>query len=167
MNTGNFGDPVWLRRIDAQGNLSAATLIADSVDGRVGPVIGPVHGRYLFGMNKGFRLVDRDGTVVASNDTMGFGYVVAHAEQGFVVSGLTSVARLISADDLTELVTFDIAGPGVARSFNPDGEHWSLFDDGSLYISEAPHPRNGNRPRLARFAIPGSPADDIIFIDRF
>lgn len=162
------GDPVRLRRIDANGTVSAAVAIADSAEGYVGHGIGPVRGRYLFTTPKGYRLVDRDGNLLASSGgSLEYGLVVAYAAPGFIVASGLFNGRLISADDLSELAQFDIDGADLYPPFDTYWEHWSLSDDGSVYMSEQPSPRNGNRPRLARFAVPGSAADDVIFIDRF
>lgn len=162
------GDPVQLRRVDASGNVSAAVVIADSTNGEVGHVIGPVRGRYLFNTPGGYRLVDRNGNLLASHTSSEeYGLAVAYGEAGFIVAGGMINGRLISADDLTELARFDIDGPDQFPLYDSYWEYWSLSDDGSVYMSEQPGPSNGFRPRLARFAIPGSPADDVIFIDRF
>ncbi|MCQ4165600.1 hypothetical protein [Tahibacter harae] len=162
-----FGESVLLRQIDAKGNVSAAVPIPDSTDGSVGHVIGPVRGRYLFSTHDGFRLVDRNDNLVATRASQDFGNAVAYAEPGFIVSSSFYTGRLLSADDLTELARFDTDGPDLYPHYDTYWEHWSLSDDGSVYLSEQPGSRNGYRPRLICFAVPGSPADDVIFIDRF
>lgn len=169
-NTHELG-PLMLRHIGANGVPGAWFVAAAGEPMHLSGAAGPVNGRYLAVTDTDHVLIDRGGKVIARRPyTTAWGSALANNSlQGFITSGTHGDAALVSANDLTVQAEFDLDGIEGALWDWPANVFWSLFDDGSLYTSAR---RTGDlssasRGRVSRFAVPGTPAADLIFIDHF
>ena len=72
--------------------------------------------------------------------------------------------QLLSAQDLTPLAIFTMGNvtPNIMGS-----RLWSITDDGDVYSTERLSADLRRRERVSRFALPGTPAAEVIFIARF
>lgn len=169
-NTHEYG-PLMLRHIGANGVPGAWFVAAAGETMSLSGAAGPVDGRYLAVTDTAHVLIDASGNVLARRPytTAWGGAHTNNSLYGFVTSGMHGDAALVSANDLSVQAEFDLDGVEGALWERPGNAFWSLFDDGSLYTSAH---RGGDlngatRGRVSRFAVPGSPAADIVFIGRF
>jgi outer membrane protein assembly factor BamB len=157
-----------LRAVAADGTPGPLSVVADSDGAYVDSEAGPVHGHYLVRRAQELLLLDRSGSVLRRLDSSTLGPVLARGDAGFLVRSTDSDAVLLSHEDLASLAAFDVDGqPGTAAYVFDT--YWQLHDDGSIYTA-APRSSDGtarNYPRITRFALPGTPAADFIFIARF
>lgn len=163
--------PLRLRQVSATGVPGTTFIAAGGEPIYLSGAAGPVRGRYLAYSDTELLLLDRNGTVLArrnSADDTG-GAAMANGEMGFVTVTWRSDGALVSADDLSVLGEFDV--DGIDNNDWPlSGDlSWSLLPDGSIYTSSRAQGDTlpPQRARISRFAAPGSPAADIIFISRF
>ena len=164
-------EPLILRQVSATGVPGTPFVAAGGEPMRVSGAAGPVRGRYLAVSETGQLLIDRDGNVLVRRsqaDGVG-GEAYACGTHGFVTGTWNRDGALVSADDLSVLATFDVDGIDNTYAQSPADLHWSLLDDGTIYTNS---PRAGDaspprRARLSRFAVPGSPAAELIFVDHF
>ncbi len=162
-------EPLILRQVSATGVPGTPFVAAGGEPMRVSGAAGPVRGRYLAHSETEQLLLDRDGTVLVRRsqaDGIG-GEAYAHGAYGFVTGVWYHDGALVSADDLSVLATFDVDGIDNTDWQSPGNLYWSLLDDGTIYtnsrrLGDASPPR---RARISRFAAPGSPAADLIFVD--
>lgn len=161
-------EPLRLRQISATGVPGAAFVAANGEPLYVGRAAGPLRGRYLVFSETEQVLIDRSGNVLARRASTGTaaGGAIAYGNLGFVTGTWHSDAALVSADDLSVIAEFDVDGI--------DNTSWhdmqvTLLDDGSVYSSTLKLGDYGvpNRARLSRFAVPGTPAADLVFTDHF
>jgi hypothetical protein len=163
--------PLRLRQVSATGVPGTAFVAAGGEPIYLSGAAGPVRGRYLAYSETEHLLIDRNGTVLARRngaDGAG-GAAMANGEMGFITGAWRSDGALISADDLSVLAEFDVDGIDNVHWSSPGDQFWNLLDDGSLYTNSRAQVDTlpPQRARISRFAVPGSPAADIIFISRF
>jgi len=163
--------PLRLRQISATGVAGPSFIAAGGEPIYLADAAGPVRGRYLAYSYTEQMLIDRDGTVLVRRDASEMGgaggAAMACGEMGFITGVSQSDGALVSADDLSVLAVFDVDGLD-----NPYWQPtiWSLRNDGSVYansLSQADILPPPQRARISRFAVPGSPAAEVIFISRF
>jgi hypothetical protein len=162
-------EPLRLRQVSATGVPGSAFIAADGEHLYLSGAAGPVRGHFLaYSESDEQLLLDRNGHVLARRSSAGTasGTGLAHGNLGFVTSAWRSDAALVSADDLSVIAEFDV--DGIDNTTWSD-EQWALLDDGSVYSSTCQIDDYAvpNRACLARFAVPGTPAADLIFIDHF
>jgi hypothetical protein len=161
-------EPLRLRQVSATGVPGNAFAAADGERLYVGGAAGPVQGRYLAFSEAGHVLLDGSGTVIARRPSAGTAgsFPLASGNLGFVTGSWNSDAALVSADDLSVVAEFDVDG---IDNTSWDDAQWKSLDDGSLYSATLKPGDYGvpNRARISRYAVPGTPAADLIFIDRF
>ncbi|HVH32533.1 MAG TPA: hypothetical protein VM847_00295 [Tahibacter sp.] len=164
-----FDEPLILRQVSASGVPGEPFAAAGGEPMSLTGAAGPVHGRYLAYSQTEQLLIDRDGTVHARRPHAGSagGEAYAHGTLGFITGAWYRDGALVSAEDLSVLALFDVDGIDNTDWPIPANVFWSLLDDGTVYTSS---PRLGDsapprRARVSRFAVPGSPAADPIFID--
>ncbi len=163
--------PLYLRRVSATGVADTPFVAAGGEPINLTGAAGPVRGRYLAYSRTELLLIDRNGTVLVRRlaESAG-GTALASGERGFITGALASDGALISSDDLSVLAVFDVDGIDGAIWDSPGNALWSVLDDGTIYTNSrrpsdtAPSQRLA---RISRFAVPGSPAADLIFIARF
>lgn len=155
-----------LRQVDADGVAGPMVSVSGSENVYIGQEAGPVQGRYLVVASQQLLLLDRSGSVLQRVPAGRLGAGLARGTAGFLVASLDSDAVLLSADNLATLVSFDVDGqPGVTPlGVDP---YWQMHDDGSVYTAASRADDGLVRPRVSRFAIPGTTAADLIFIARF
>lgn len=160
--------PLRLRQVSATGVAGEAVDAAGGERIYLTGAAGPRRGRYLAYSDTEHLLIDRHGTVLArrSANTAG-GAAMADGEMGFITGAWQSDGALVSADDLSVLAEFDVDGIDNVSWSSPADEFWSLLDDGSIYTNSRAQGDTLQRARISRFAVPGSPGADIIFISRF
>jgi len=164
-----FYGPLILRQVSANGVPGTPFVAAGGEPMSISGAAGPVRGRYLAHSETEQLLLDRDGTVLARRsqpDGIGGG-AYACGTHGFITGVWYHDGALVSADDLSVLATFDVDGIDNTDWTSPGNLYWSLLDDGTIYTNSSrpgdlPSPR---RARISRFAVPGSPAADLIFVD--
>jgi hypothetical protein len=163
--------PLRLRQVSASGVAGMAFVAANGEPISLSGTAGPIRGRYIAHSDTERLLIDRNGTVLARRsitDGAG-GPALAKGEAGFVVLSLHGDGALVSADDLSVLAQFDVDGIDNTFAELSGNLFWSLLDDGTAYTNsrgrdDSLPPR---RARISRFAVPGSPAADILFVSRF
>ncbi|WP_386068022.1 hypothetical protein ACFJIW_00285 [Tahibacter sp. UC22_41] len=166
----NGGTTLQLRQVGANGVPGAAFAAADGETLTMTGAAGPVGGRYLAAAANEYVLLDRDGRVLARRPfATAAGPALTNGAYGFVTPAWYSDAALVSADDLATLAVFDVDGIDNTDWEAPANLFWSLLSDGSLYTNAR---GNGDtaapqRWRISRFAVPGSPASDLIFAHHF
>lgn len=160
--------PVRARPIDANGT-AAATLDVGTLSSDFSFAgMGPVRGRYLISTGSDLYLLDSQAAILAKRpgDNDACCRLYAQGDYGFLVSSVNADAALLSADDLSLTARFDLDGQ--ANTGLQGGRwFWHLFDDGSIYSSIRRPAEYLLGGRLSRFAVPGSPAADRVFLDRF
>lgn len=137
----------------------------------ISSIVGPSQDRYLLTSNGTHHALDASGNLTATGLTLGADALDA-SDAGFLIvpySGDTD-ALLIDPQSYAVSARFDFDGnPDLQQSFYTS--HWTLGDDGSVYaVSQRPSetmPQTGVRSYLTRFAVPGSAASDIVFLDAF
>lgn len=165
-----FGEPLKLRQVSAAGVAGPSFLAADGEPMHLTGEAGPVRGRYLAFSETEQLLIDRSGRIVARRAHAGTasGRPYASGTQGFITGAWLWDAALVSAEDLSVLAYFDLDGIDDTSWLMTGDLHWRLLDDGTLYTNAlrthdvSPPPA---RARLSRFAIPGTPAADLVFVD--
>ena len=160
--------PVRARHIDAGGNAGATSDVGTLSSDFSFAGLGPVRGNYLISTGSDLYLLDSQATILAlrPGDNDACCRLYAHGEYGFLVSSVNADAALLSADDLSLTARFDL--DGMANTSLQGGRwFWHLFDDGSIYSSIRQPAEYSLSGRLSRFAVPGSPAYDRVFLDRF
>lgn len=165
-----FDRPLYLRRVSATGVADTPFVAAGGEPINLTGAAGPVHGRYFAHSRTENLLIDRNGTVLVRRlgESAG-GTPMANGEHGFITGVWQSDGALVSADDLSVLATFDVDGIDNTFWASPANQFWSLLDDGTVYSSSRARgdTLTPQRARISRFAVPGSPAADVIFISRF
>ena len=155
-------------RIAADGSAGPAQPIGGLAYDGWFAVAGPARGKYLLATLAMQYLTDDRANVLATRPSSSDACCIplAAGEYGFLMASDSADAALLSPDDLSLTARFDMDGaPDIYLPF--DSTFWHLLDDGSIYTSAS---RTGDYPlggRLSRFAVPGSPAHDQVFIDRF
>lgn len=160
--------PLRLRQVSATGVPGAAFIAANGEPIYLSGAAGPVRGRYLAYSDTELLLLDRNGTVLARrNADIAGGVAMANGEIGFITGAWHGDGALVSAVDLSVLAVFDVDGIDNVNWSSPADQFWSLLDDGSIYTNSRGQGDTLQRARISRFAVPGSPAADVIFISRF
>jgi hypothetical protein len=161
--------PLRLRQVSATGVLGTAFVAAGGEPIYLTGAAGPVRGRYLAYSETEHLLIDRHGTVLARRSAAGDagGAAMANGEMGFITGAWQSDGALISADDLSVLAEFDVDGIEGALWDGPGNKFWSLLDDGTIYTNSRIQGDTLQRARISRFAVPGTPAADLVFVDHF
>lgn len=163
------GAPLMLRQVSAAGVPGTPFVAAGGEVMTLSGAAGPVRGRYLAHSDTEHLLLDRDGAVLVRRPQMGSagGPAFACGEHGFITRVWYSDAALVSADDLSVVARFDIEGVDNDGWDGGGDLHWTLLADGTVYgTARRPgDPRPVRGARLSRFAAPGSPAADLIFVD--
>ncbi|HSX59719.1 MAG TPA: hypothetical protein VLF18_05930 [Tahibacter sp.] len=167
-----YGTELRLRQVSATGVAGPTFIAADGERMHLTGEAGPVRGRYLAVSETEQLLIGRDGRVLArrpDGSTAG-GKAYASGTHGFITGAWLSDGALVSADDLSVLAYFDLDGVD-NTSWDISGDlYWRLLDDGTVYTNVrrtsdvTPPPQ---RARTSRFAVPGTPAADLVFVDRF
>lgn len=160
----NLGE---IQRIDANGVAAPRQLLGMPISS----IVGPSQDRYLLTSNGTHHALDASGNLTATGLTLGAGALGA-SDAGFLIvpdSGDTD-ALLIDPQSYAVSARFDFDGnPGQQQDIYTS--HWTLGDDGSVYVaSQRPSEtmtQSGVRSYLTRFAVPGSAAGDIVFVDAF
>lgn len=165
-----FGESLTLRQVSAAGVAGPSFLAADGEPMHLAGEAGPVRGRYLAFSETEQILIDRNGQIVARRVHAGTagGRAYASGTHGFITGAWPWDAALVSAEDLSVLAWFDLDGIEDTNWLMIGDLHWRLLDDGTIYTNAlrasdvSPPPA---RARLSRFAVPGTPAADLVFVD--
>lgn len=166
----NGGTTLQLRQVGANGVPGTAFAAADGEALTMAGAAGPVGGRYLATASTEYVLLDRDGHVIARRPfATAAGPALANGPYGFVTPAWYSDAAVVSADDLSTVAVLDVDGIDNAYWEAPANLFWSLLADGSLYTNArgVGDTQTPQRWRISRFAVPGSPASDLIFVHHF
>lgn len=153
--------------INAQGSASV-----NEPDASFRWIAGPSRGRYLLRDGDGIAyLMSSDGSMTAVDFTLPTSYALGASEDGFLLDGreLGVDAVLVDPLSLGEKARFDIDGLPPDPYYPTSAQDWTAGADGSWYAlgwrALGTSPLLGRT--LSRFAVPGSPASDLVFADRF
>lgn len=161
----------YLRKIGVNGQVSQVELSDPTLAGP-NQLAGPVNGHWLLQAwrypDQTFSLVDANGQVSAtrlSNPSM---QTICSANAlGYLIQLYgTHGAELLDADSIATTAYFDFAGIADASSYGISA--WQMQVDGSVYAAFTSYPEgDGFHVGMARFAVPGSPASDLLFRSGF
>lgn len=158
-----------LRSIDTQGHPSD-TPLAEVTFANPYTLTGPIHGHWLLrswdSPGHVLWLVDAAGHVAATRDMSDSDpSVYAATDSGYLVGHLGS-AELLDVDTLATRAYFSLAD--VANLSLYDNLPWSLLEDGLVYASVPTYSEAiPYRIGIARFALPGSAGQDLLFRNGF
>lgn len=159
--------PGEIQRIDANGVAAPRQPLGVPITA----IAGPSRDRYLLLSDGNHHVLDASGNLTATGLTLG-GDALDAGSIGFLLWPYSADTDALLIDPLSYTVSarFDVDG-------NPDLQqnlytsHWKLGEDGSVYVATLRESgsvaQSGARAYLTRFAVPGSAAADIVFIDRF
>lgn len=167
----SYGGVLKLRQVGANGVAGPTFIAADGEPMYLDGEAGPIRGRYYAYSDTERLLIDRNGQVLARAPVNGAagGRPSASSTYGFITGSLHKDGALVSADDLSVLDELDLDGVD-DTSWGSGYRFWHVLDDGAIITNVigirdvSPQPV---RARLSRFAIPGTPAADLVFVDHF
>lgn len=153
--------------INAQGSASV-----HEPDASIVWITGPSHGRYLLRDGDGLTYaVNSDGSMTAVDFALSTPSPLGVSEDGFLFNGVNLGVDAVLVDPLSlaETARFDVDGLPPDPYYPTSPQDWAAGSNGSWY---ALSPRAIGTSvflgrALSRFAVPGSPASDLVFADRF
>lgn len=159
--------PGEIQRIDANGAAGPRQVL----DVSISAIAGPAQDRYLLIDNGTHYAMDAAGNLTPTGVTLDAGELGA-SNAGFLIQPYQGNADAVLIDAQTYAVTayLDVGGD-TSLPPNPYASNWAINDDGSIYaghqrLSDSV-PSSGSRSHVARFAVTGSAAADIVFLDSF